>query len=190
MIQAYVKIFDSKNRDYIYENPQKDEFVISMGGNNDIKALRMLDDAIIYRQAFLANEAINKLTQELNEPIVCNELFYYLTGYLNRFDSQGWELIHNLSLESVKEAKILIYLDFCLDKDVEGFKELQDEFIKENPIEHIFSYKALESKYDPREKARLIKLVKKIKDEQALERAKREQEREAKKEAQNEINNQ
>lgn len=145
MIQAYIKLFNNTNRAYIYENPSRNNFMISRGGG-DIKQMPTLDMAILYRQSFLANEALCWLTHTFKAEIFCPEIYHYMIGYTNKHDTEVQELAHEVSLLNAGDSEGLIYLDLCLDnKEDTYYQEVKDAFLANNQESNIFVYSELKT---------------------------------------------
>lgn len=151
MIQAYVKLFGNTNKSYIFENPVKSNFIINRG-EGDIAYMPTLDMATLFRQSFLANEALQWLTHTFKDKFYSPELYVYMIGYTNKNITAEHQTIHELSVARAKNrSKILIYLDFCLDNDDWEWQEIKGAFLESQSESEIFLYSELMESEDKRQ---------------------------------------
>lgn len=128
MYYFYAKLFDNKNMDYVFENPQKNNFSVIKDGVT-LSTLPTKISAIQYRNAILINEALRKLTQVLDMPIISFDYLYFLVGVTEDINYRDLAMKHYES--TIVDYKIggLIYFDLFLDDDQSEWEKVKELYL-------------------------------------------------------------
>lgn len=142
MIYMHQKIYDSLNNDYIYENPQKNQWAL-MKDSAVMNQLPTKENIVLYRQSLFGNQALIWLLDTFDTPIQAPALSYFLSGYSNK---NNQDKLLEINKKILDKCSILLHYDEFYDKDDTHWEELKKYFLEtrgQEAVSHIISYENL-----------------------------------------------